>query len=98
MFQDEHHASPICLLSLKAGGTGLNLTRANHVLHNDRWWNVQVHKFIRAGTMEDAIGEMIDRKQAIADKAVGTGEAWLTEFSNKELMQVFALRKEAIGD
>jgi len=29
----------IFLLSLKAGGTGLNLTAANHVLHLDRWWN-----------------------------------------------------------
>ena len=32
----------IFLLSLKAGGTGLNLTRANHVFHFDRWWNPAV--------------------------------------------------------
>ncbi len=30
------------LLSLKAGGTGLTLTRATHVLHYDRWWNPAV--------------------------------------------------------
>ena len=30
---------PVLLLSLKAGGTGLNLTAANHVVHLDRWWN-----------------------------------------------------------
>jgi SNF2 family DNA or RNA helicase len=30
------------LLSLRAGGTGLNLTRANHVFHFDRWWNPAV--------------------------------------------------------
>ena len=30
---------PVFLLSLKAGGTGLNLTRADHVIHLDRWWN-----------------------------------------------------------
>src|SRR2546421_10077870 len=30
------------LLSLKAGGTGLNLTAANHVIHVDRWWNPAV--------------------------------------------------------
>ncbi|MGH2516673.1 MAG: DEAD/DEAH box helicase, partial [Ktedonobacterales bacterium] len=30
---------PLFLLSLKAGGTGLNLTNANHVIHFDRWWN-----------------------------------------------------------
>ncbi|WP_341323871.1 DEAD/DEAH box helicase [Solibacillus sp. FSL H8-0523] len=33
---------PIFLLSLKAGGTGLNLTAATHVLHADRWWNPAV--------------------------------------------------------
>jgi SNF2 family DNA or RNA helicase len=33
---------PIFLLSLKAGGTGLNLTAANHVIHFDRWWNPAV--------------------------------------------------------
>ncbi len=33
---------PILLLSLKAGGTGLNLTAANHVVHYDRWWNPAV--------------------------------------------------------
>ncbi|MGE7672101.1 DEAD/DEAH box helicase [Lysinibacillus sp. NPDC094403] len=35
-------AFPIFILSLKAGGTGLNLTAANHVLHADRWWNPAV--------------------------------------------------------
>ena len=33
---------PVFVLSLKAGGTGLNLTRANHVFHFDRWWNPAV--------------------------------------------------------
>jgi SNF2 family DNA or RNA helicase len=33
---------PLFLLSLKAGGYGLNLTRANHVIHFDRWWNPAV--------------------------------------------------------
>jgi SNF2 family DNA or RNA helicase len=32
----------VFLLSLKAGGTGLNLTRATHVVHYDRWWNPAV--------------------------------------------------------
>ena len=40
-FQEEGGA-PIFILSLKAGGTGLNLTRANHVFHFDRWWNPAV--------------------------------------------------------
>ena len=40
-FQAEHGA-PVMLLSLKAGGTGLNLTAANIVVHLDRWWNPAV--------------------------------------------------------
>ncbi|MDQ1289363.1 MAG: hypothetical protein QG622_2929 [Actinomycetota bacterium] len=35
-------APPLFVLSLKAGGTGLNLTAANHVIHVDRWWNPAV--------------------------------------------------------
>ncbi len=35
-------APRLFLLSLKAGGTGLNLTAANHVFHFDRWWNPAV--------------------------------------------------------
>ncbi|GAA2199430.1 DEAD/DEAH box helicase [Streptomyces bangladeshensis] len=34
--------APVFLLSLKAAGTGLNLTRAEHVVHYDRWWNPAV--------------------------------------------------------
>lgn len=37
-FQDDAYC-PFMVLSLKAGGVGLNLTRANHVIHFDRWWN-----------------------------------------------------------
>ena len=33
---------PYMVLSLKAGGVGLNLTGANHVIHFDRWWNPAV--------------------------------------------------------
>ncbi|WP_316570508.1 DEAD/DEAH box helicase [Neobacillus sp. YIM B06451] len=40
--QFQEHAFPVFLLSLKAGGTGLNLTAANHVIHYDRWWNPAV--------------------------------------------------------
>jgi SNF2 family DNA or RNA helicase len=105
------------LLSLKAGGVGLNLMRANHVFHFDRWWNpavedqatdrvfrigqtknVQVHKFLCAGTLEEKIDEMIERKKSVAGQVVGTGEGWLTELSNAELKNLFALRKEAVGE
>jgi len=108
---------PIFLLSLKAGGTGLNLTAANHVFHFDRWWNpavedqatdrafrigqnrnVQVHKFLCVGTLEEKIDEMIELKKDVAGRVVGAGEAWLTELSNSELKNLFALRKEAVGE
>jgi SNF2 family DNA or RNA helicase len=41
-FQNDEKAPHFFILSLKAGGTGLNLTRANHVFHYDRWWNPAV--------------------------------------------------------
>lgn len=40
-FQGEDYV-PFVVLSVKAGGTGLNLTGANHVIHFDRWWNPAV--------------------------------------------------------
>jgi SNF2 family DNA or RNA helicase len=105
------------VLSLKAGGTGLNLTRANHVFHFDRWWNpavenqatdrafrigqtkdVQVHKFLCAGTLEERIDQMIENKRRVAEAVVGTGEGWLTELSTAELKDLFALREGAVGE
>lgn len=41
-FQNEELPHVAFVLSLKAGGTGLNLTAANHVIHFDRWWNPAV--------------------------------------------------------
>lgn len=41
-FQEATGKHPILMLSLKAGGVGLNLTAANHVFHFDRWWNPAV--------------------------------------------------------
>ncbi|WP_159885975.1 DEAD/DEAH box helicase [Paenibacillus puerhi] len=106
----------IFILSLKAGGTGLNLTTANHVFHFDRWWNpavenqatdrafrigqtrnVQVHKFVALGTLEERIDEMIERKLGLSEQIVGTGENWVTEMSTDELREMFVLRREWIG-
>jgi hypothetical protein len=41
-FQEEPHGPRVFVLSVKAGGTGLNLTAASHVFHYDRWWNPAV--------------------------------------------------------
>ena len=41
---------------------------------------------------------MIERKQKVAKRVVGAGEGWLTEMSNDQLRDLFALRQEAIGE
>lgn len=106
----------IMILTLKAGGMGLNLTRANRVFLFDRWWNpavenqamdrayrigqtkkVLVHKFLCAGTLEEKIAEILEAKKALADRVVGSGEAWLTKLGNKELRELFELRAGALG-
>ena len=43
-FQSADGTAPVFVLSLKAGGLGLNLTAANHVFHYDRWWNPAVER------------------------------------------------------
>ncbi|MGW7304907.1 DEAD/DEAH box helicase, partial [Streptomyces sp. NPDC054835] len=103
---------PVFLLSLKAAGTGLNLTRAGHVVHYDRWWNpaveeqatdrayrigqtqpVQVHRLIAEGTVEDSIAEMLRAKRALADAVLGSGEAALTELTDRDLADLVSLRR-----
>ena len=59
---------------------------------------MQVHKFICGGTFEEKIDAMIEGKLALATKVVGTGEGWLTEMSNRELRELFALRADAVGE
>lgn len=114
-FQDDPDGPPLFILSIKAGGVGLNLTRANHVFHFDRWWNpavenqatdrafrigqqrnVQVHKFVCTGTLEERIDELIERKKALAESIVGAGENWLTELSTGELREMVTLRRELV--
>lgn len=111
-FQEEGNGPPIFILSLKAGGIGLNLTRANHVFHFDRWWNpavenqatdrafrigqqrnVQVHKYITVGTLEEMIDEMIESKKGLAQNIIGSGEGWLTELSTGDLRELVQLRR-----
>ena len=106
---------PVFILSLKAGGTGLTLTAANHVFHFDRWYNpavenqatdrafrigqtkdVQVHKFICLGTLEERIDEMIEKKQALAESVIGSGESWISELNNDDLRDLVALRHDVL--
>lgn len=96
---------PIFLISLKAGGTGLNLTKADTVIHYDPWWNpaveeqatgrshrigqknpVFVYKLITAGTVEEAILSLQEKKRALFNGI-------LTE----DLSQIKAIQEEDIA-
>ena len=83
---------PLFLLSLKAGGVGLNLTAADTVIHYDPWWNpaaeaqavdrahrigqdkpVFVYRLVAAGTVEERIEAMKQRKAALAEAVLAGG-------------------------
>ena len=106
---------PIMVISLRAGGTGLNLTRATRVIHYDRWWNpavedqatdrayrigqlrnVQVHKMVCQGTLEERIDTMLEEKRALADSVVGSGERWVTELDDDALRMLVALGDDVV--
>jgi superfamily II DNA or RNA helicase len=103
---------PVFVLSLRAGGTGLNLTRATHVVHYDRWWNpavenqasdrawrigqdrpVQIHRLVSEGTLEERIAEVLREKSSLADAVTGSGETWITELDDDELLELVQLSK-----
>ncbi len=114
-FQEDRKGPPVFVLSLKAGGFGLNLTEARHVFHYDRWWNpavedqatdrafrigqkrsVAVYKFICAGTVEERVDELAERKKELAEAVIQSGEGFVTELSTESLRELFELRKEAV--
>ena len=116
-FQNDPNGPKIFILSLKAGGTGLNLTKANHVFHVDRWWNpavenqatdrafrigqkrnVQVHKFVCSGTLEEKINDIIESKKELAEQTVDAGEQWLTRMDTDRLRSLLLLDRDRIID
>ncbi|MDG2304767.1 MAG: DEAD/DEAH box helicase [Candidatus Binatia bacterium] len=87
---------PVFLLSLRAGGTGINLSAADVVIHLDPWWNpaveeqatdrahrigqektVSVYRIVAAGTIEEGILRLKERKRALARAVIGDGEPGL---------------------
>ena len=58
--------------------------------------NVQVRKFVCAGTVEEKISDMIRDKRGLAAKIVGSGEGWVTGLSTSELRDLFALEDRAV--
>ncbi len=96
------------LISLKAGGTGLNLTRADTVIHYEPWWNpaaqsqatdrayrigqknpVFVHNLIVAGSVEERMLRLQERKRHLADTILGGARAEF-RFSEEEVDDLFA--------
>ncbi len=105
----------VLVLSLKAAGTGLNLTAASAVIHYDLWWNpaveaqatdrayrigqhqnVQIFRFICAGTFEEKVNAMLQSKRELADLTVTAGENWLGDLSYNELSDLIALNEESV--
>ena len=117
-FQGEDgEAPPVLVISLRAGGTGLNLTAATHVVHYDRWWNpavedqatdrahrigqtrtVEVHALVTAGTVEERVAALLERKRSLADVVVDSGESWITELDDADLAELVALSDVPVAD
>ena len=100
---------PLFLISLKAGGVGLNLTAADTVIHYDPWWNpaaenqatdrahrlgqdkpVFVYKLIAAGSIEEKIVALQEKKAVLADSILSEDAAGAVKFSDDDLEALFA--------
>jgi superfamily II DNA or RNA helicase len=99
----------VFLISLKAGGVGLNLTAADTVIHYDPWWNpatenqatdrahrigqdkpVFVYKLIAAGSIEEKILALQERKAVLAESILSADAADAVKFSAHDLEALFA--------
>jgi hypothetical protein len=72
-FQRQDAYVPFMVLSLKAGGVGLNLTEANHVVHFDRWWNPAVEnqatdRAFRIGQKKNVVVHKFITQESIEEK------------------------------
>ncbi|WP_335871185.1 DEAD/DEAH box helicase [Bacillus sp. 2205SS5-2] len=77
---------PVFLLSLKAGGTGLNLTAANHVIHYDRWWNPAVEN------------QATDRAYRIGQNRFVHVHKLITSGTLEEKIDMMLEKKQALND
>ena len=77
---------PVFLLSLKAGGTGLNLTQADHVIHFDRWWNPAVEE------------QATDRAYRIGQTRPVQVHRLITQGTIEERVALLLQRKRALAD
>jgi len=98
-FQREE-GPPFFVLSLKAGGTGLNLTAASHVVHFDRWWNPAIEnqatdRAFRIGQRRNVLvhkfitsGTLEEKIDALMDEKQGTADAILGDGAEKALTEM----------
>jgi SNF2 family DNA or RNA helicase len=89
-FQEDKNGPSLFILSLKAGGVGLNLTRANHVFHYDRWWNPAVED-----QATDRVFRIGQRKNVQVYKMICAGT--LEEKIDALIEQKRALAQQIIG-
>ncbi|MDR2112199.1 MAG: DEAD/DEAH box helicase, partial [Candidatus Accumulibacter sp.] len=101
--------APVFLVSLKAGGVGLNLTSADTVIHYDPWWNpamenqatdrahrigqdkpVFVYKLIVAGSIEEKILALQERKADLADGILSADSKAALKFGEDDIAALFA--------
>lgn len=82
---------PFMILSLRAGGTGLNLTAASHVVHFDRWWNPAVEN--QATDRAFRIGQ---KNQVIVHKFVARGT--IEEKIDEMIRAKSDLARNIVGD
>jgi superfamily II DNA or RNA helicase len=85
-FQEDEDASPLLLVSLRAGGSGLNLTRATEVLHYDRWWNPAVEQ------------QATDRAHRIGQTRAVTVHKMVTGGTIEERIDELLTRKQALAE
>ena len=88
-FQGEDYI-PFMVLSIKAGGVGLNLTAANHVIHFDRWWNPAVEN--QATDRAFRIGQ---KKDVMVYKFISSGT--IEEKINTMINEKSKLAQDIIG-
>ncbi|TFY75227.1 hypothetical protein EWM64_g8785 [Hericium alpestre] len=87
-------SAPVMLMSLKCGGVGLNLVRANRVISLDLAWSeaIESQALVIANTVEDRVLAMQERKKNLADGALGEGTGKkIGRLSVKELANLFGL-------
>jgi non-specific serine/threonine protein kinase len=89
-FQGEEYI-PFLVLSIKAGGVGLNLTKANHVIHFDRWWNPAVEN--QATDRAFRIGQ---KKNVVVHKFISSGT--IEEKIDQIIEEKTQLSKDIIPD